>query len=71
MRRAAAWTAGLFAVGAGVVHWLPSGAAWVEPVVLAALGIGLIYAGGKRSAGAGGAATRLPAGITPAERAAR
>jgi hypothetical protein len=46
MIRAAGWTAGLFAVGAGVVHFFPSGA-WLEPLLLAALGAGLILAGSR------------------------
>jgi hypothetical protein len=71
MLRAAAWTCGLFAAGAGVMHWLPDGDAWLEPVVLAALGMGLIYAGGKRSAVAGNRDARMSSGVTTAERAAR
>jgi hypothetical protein len=72
MLRAAAWTGGLFAVGAGVVQWIPGGGAWVEPVVLVALGVGLLLAGGRRSAGAAGVRdSRAATGATPAERAAQ
>jgi hypothetical protein len=71
MLRAAAWTCGLFAVGAGVLHWMPAGGTWIEPVVLAALGIGLIVAGGRRGASTGDAAERLSSRVTTAERAAR
>jgi hypothetical protein len=46
MLRAAGWTAGLFAAGASFVHFFPSGA-WLEPLVLAALGAGLILAGSR------------------------
>jgi hypothetical protein len=70
MFRAAAWTAGLFGVGAGIVHFLPVGA-WVEPLVLAALGGGLILAGGRGAAAARSAAREDAAGLEPAERAAR
>jgi hypothetical protein len=71
MLRAAAWTGGLFAVGAGVVHWIPEGA-WVEPVVLVALGVGLLLAGGRRAASAAGVrGVRMAAGVAPAERAAQ
>jgi hypothetical protein len=71
MFRAAAWTAGLFGVGASVVHFLPVGA-WVEPLVLAALGGGLILAGGRGAAAARSAAgARSARGLEPAERAAR
>ena len=70
MLRAAAWTGGLFAVGAGVVHLLPV-SAWLEPVVLAALGAGLILAGGRRAAASRGASPRAVADLAAAERAAR
>jgi hypothetical protein len=71
MLRAAAWTGGLFAVGAGLVHLLPLGA-WVEPLVLAALGGGLILAGGRRAQRARGVeGTRADSRLQPAERAAR
>jgi hypothetical protein len=69
MLRAAAWTGGLFAVGAGLVHFLPLGA-WVEPLVLAALGGGLILAGGRRAQQSRGASAGA-ADLRPAERAAR
>lgn len=71
MLRAAAWTCGLFSVGAGVVHWMPSSQSWLEPVVLAVLGLGLIIAGGKRSPAPGSAGSRISTDITGAERAAR
>lgn len=72
MLRAAAWTGGLFAVGAGLVQWIPDGGAWLEPVVLVALGFGLLLAGGRRAAGATGERdARAAARATPAERAAQ
>jgi hypothetical protein len=70
MLRAAAWTGGLFAVGAGLVHFLPVGA-WVEPLVLAVLGGGLILAGGRRAQAPRGSAASAANGLHPAERAAR
>jgi hypothetical protein len=71
MLRTAAWTGGLFAVGAGVVHFFPVGA-WAEPLVLAALGAGLFLAGGREAARARrGARPAPPAGLSEPERAAR
>ena len=72
MLRAAAWTGSLFAVGAGVLHFFPVGA-WAEPLVLAALGAGLVLAGGRPSPkGADrGARAMPPAGLPTPERAAR
>ncbi len=42
MLRAAAWTLGLFGVGTSVVGLFPE-SAWVEPIVLLALGIAFLY----------------------------
>jgi hypothetical protein len=70
MLRAAAWTGGLFAAGAGLVHFLPMGA-WVEPLVLVVLGGALILAGGRRAQSARGAESARATQLRPAERAAR
>jgi hypothetical protein len=70
MLRVAAWTGGLFAVGAGVVQLFPG--AWVEPVVLAVLGGALILASGRRAAATGGSGrAQSESGLEPAERAAQ
>jgi hypothetical protein len=45
MLRAAAWTAGLFAVGGGVCHLFPG--PWIEPLVLIALGSTLLFVSGR------------------------
>ncbi|WP_041448334.1 hypothetical protein [Anaeromyxobacter sp. Fw109-5] len=42
MLRAAAWTLGLFGVGTSVVGLFPE-SAWIEPVVLLALGVAFLY----------------------------
>jgi hypothetical protein len=43
MLRVAAWTGGLFAIGAGVAHYFPG--SWTEPLVLAALGAAMLLLG--------------------------
>lgn len=43
MLRVAAWTGGLFAIGAGVAHYFPGN--WTEPLVLAALGAAMLLLG--------------------------
>jgi hypothetical protein len=72
MLRTAAWTGGLFAVGAGVIHFFPLGA-WAEPLVLAVLGAGLFLAGGREAARARHQAERSgpPTGLSQPQRAAR
>ncbi len=45
MLRVAAWTAGLFAVGGGVVHFFPGPV--TEPLVLLALGSTLFLVSGR------------------------
>ena len=69
MLRAAAWTAGLFAVGGGICHVFT--APFVEPVVLLALGTALFVVSGRRAASR--AADRADAGDASVEptRAAR
>jgi hypothetical protein len=42
MLRAAAWTLGLFGMGTSIVRMFPR-AAWIEPVVLIALGVAFLY----------------------------
>jgi hypothetical protein len=42
MLRAAAWTLGLFGVGTSIVRMFPR-SAWIEPVVLIALGVAFLY----------------------------
>ncbi|WP_242345255.1 hypothetical protein [Anaeromyxobacter terrae] len=42
MLRAAAWTLGLFGVGTSIVRLFPE-SAWVEPIVLLALGFAFLY----------------------------
>jgi hypothetical protein len=69
MLRAAAWTGGLFALGAGIVGLFPG--PWVEPAVLAALGAALIVAGGRRADSARHDGTGAAPGLEPVERAAR
>jgi hypothetical protein len=70
MLRAAAWTAGLFAVGGGVCHFFPG--PWVEPLVLIALGTTLLVVSGRTPGAArhGEAAREARAAMRPA-RAAR
>lgn len=53
MVRAAAWTGGLFAVGAGICHLFPG--PFVEPLVLLALGATLFFVSGRSPAPARGA----------------
>lgn len=48
MLRVAAWTGGLFAIGAGVAHYFPG--SWTEPVILAALGATMLLAGRRGAA---------------------
>jgi hypothetical protein len=48
MLRAAAWTLGLFGVGTSVVGLFPD-SAWVEPVVLLALGVAFLYVSARTS----------------------
>ena len=57
MLRVAAWTGGLFAIGAGVAHYFPG--SWTEPLVLAALGAAMLLLG--RDAHAATASSRPPA----------
>ena len=45
MLRAAAWTGGLFALGAGICHLFPG--PFVEPLVLIALGTTLFFVSGR------------------------
>lgn len=73
MLRVAAWTGGLFAIGAGVAHYFPGN--WTEPLVLAALGASMLILGG-RSTPASAATKSSPANssqqiVTPAPRPAR
>lgn len=62
MLRVAAWTGGLFAIGAGVAHYFPGN--WTEPLVLAALGASMLILGG-RSTPAGAANKASPAASSP------
>ena len=58
MLRVAAWTGGLFAIGAGVAHYFPG--SWTEPVVLAALGATMWLLAGRRAAPSATAPTVEP-----------
>jgi hypothetical protein len=48
MLRAAIWTGGLFALGAGICHVFPG--PFVEPLVLLALGATLFFVSGRSPA---------------------
>lgn len=48
MLRAAVWTGGLFALGAGICHVFPG--PFVEPLVLLALGATLFFVSGRSPA---------------------
>jgi hypothetical protein len=48
MLRAAAWTLGLFGVGTSIVRLFPE-SAWIEPVVLLALGVAFLYVSARTS----------------------
>jgi hypothetical protein len=67
MLRAAAWTGGLFALGAGICQLFPG--PFVEPLVLLALGTTLFFVSG-RSPAPHRASTEQPADAVPT-RAAR
>jgi hypothetical protein len=75
MLRVAAWTGGLFAIGAGVAHYFPG--SWTEPLVLAALGAAMLLLG--RDAHAATASNRpaaqqreqVPTSVTRPARVAR
>jgi hypothetical protein len=58
MLRAAAWTAGLFAVGGGVCHLFPG--PWIEPLVLIALGTTLLFVSGRAPTAARSVSTAQP-----------
>ncbi len=47
MLRATGWTVGLFGAGAAVARLFPS--AWIEPVVLLALGIAFLFVSRTRA----------------------
>jgi hypothetical protein len=65
MLRVAAWTGGLFAIGAGVAHYFPG--SWTEPLVLAALGAAMLLLGRDAHA----TASNGPAAQQSARRAQR
>jgi len=48
MLRAAAWTLGLFGVGTAIVRMFPE-SAWIEPIVLLALGVAFLYVSARTS----------------------
>jgi hypothetical protein len=66
MLRVAAWTGGLFAIGAGVAHYFPG--SWTEPLVLAALGAAMLLLGRDAHATT---ASNGPAAQQSAQRAER
>ena len=70
MLRVAAWTGGLFALGAGILEMFPG--PWIEPVLLAAMGAALIVVGGRKAAAVRGQdGVDAAPGLRAAERAAR
>jgi hypothetical protein len=58
MLRVAAWTGGLFAIGAGVAHYFPG--SWTEPLVLAVLGATMLLLGGRDAPAAQRTTTAAP-----------
>jgi len=69
MVRAAGWCVGLFGAGAAVSRLLP--AAWMQPLLLVALGVAFLFVSRTRPAPAAAPVTPLPSrAATPAAAAA-
>jgi hypothetical protein len=69
MVRAAAWTGGLFAVGAAICHMFPG--PLIEPLVLLALGTTLFFVSGRAPAAARQEELARGAGAVGSTRAVR